>query len=898
MKKIGDRLHANHLEIIVLIVLFLFSLRVINWFEQPYILISGDLRPPLVHGAFVNRFLYTWNEIDFGLPSIYSPRILDPYYFFITILQSLGIGLYLSEIITVFSMFFLTSVCMYIFAKQLTNGDKVASLVAALYLTSNLYLINDREVSAIGFTDTALVILPCLITFVVGIKKKSFRMTAISGILCTLTYANFPNYRTTLICLVMLGILTVFYFASKGLHFSVDSRNGSGKMFGMHIDVALLGHYLKLIAVFVTVFLSASIWVGAIVFSNFTVLSGVYAQLVTPWFAGGVKISDVTRLIVKWSFFESGLDKPYLPYGYVYSGNPLIIVLCYLPAILAFASLLLSKKHKITLFFSCVAIISILMTSGFSFNEYMGNFYSVLIGLPFFKVFREASNWVFFVIVSFSILIGLTSSAVFHRLKNKLLQIFTIGLVALLFITTAYPLVTGEVTSNWLSPNIKGAYLPPFYVRSNELVSNQYWTLLLPQRYIYVSYNFSGVTFACGNPYPLIFLGPTISGLGTEYIKSGNLDLINRLYELMLTSGYENVASEGTASASSVEKDGLVPALAIDEDYNSRWASAHGMPQWLEIDWNKTQELSKTRIAFQEAYANDYTIETWNGSNWTIQVKVENNTSLEPEYMFSQLTPGTKLRINFTKASPFNMTSIFELDVLTQKDGAPKFLGMLGIKNLVVEKDLISGNLSEVKDLRLLNESRSFSLIHEWEGVSLYENEYTLEKLYPADNILLFSNLDELYQLIDGSAWSAIQHSAFVNSTSDTNWASQIGTLGAPESFSWTEVSPTSYKANVKSNAKFLLVFLESYDPHWAAFVNGRRIPESNHVEINAFANGWLIDALGNVTITVEYETQSFLTASIAASVVLPSLFMMFLVRNDLKAIASNILCRLRKRKG
>lgn len=389
-------------------------------------------------------------------------------------------------------MFFLTSVCMYIFVKQLTNRDKVASLVAALYLTSNLYLINDREVSAIGFTDTALVILPCLITFVVGIKKQSFRITAISGMLCTLTYATFPNYRTTLICLIMLGILSVFYFASKGLHFSVDSRNGSGKMFGMHIDVALLGHYLKLIAVFVTVFLSASIWVGAIVFSNFTVLSGVYAQLVTPWFAGGVKISDVTRLIVKWSFFGSGLDKPYLPYGYVYSGNPLIIVLCYFPAILAFASLLLSKKHKITLFFSCVAIISILLTSGFSFSEYMGNFYSFLIGLPFFEAFREASNWVFFIIVSFSILVGLTSSAVFHRLKNKLLQIFAIGLVSLLFITTAYPLVTGEVTDNWLNPNIKGAYLPPFYVQTNELISNQYWTLLLPQRYTYVSYNFGG----------------------------------------------------------------------------------------------------------------------------------------------------------------------------------------------------------------------------------------------------------------------------------------------------------------------------------------------------------------------------------------------------------------------
>ena len=144
-------------------------------------------------------------------------------------------------------------------------------------------------------------------------------------------------------------------------------------------------------------------------------------------------------------------------------------------------------------------------------------------------------------------------------------------------------------------------------------------------------------------------------------MQSENLDLLNKVYGLMLTNGYENVAPEGNASASSVEKDGLVPAQAIDGDYNTRWASEHGMPQWFEIEWNKTQELSKIRIVFENAYANDYTIETWNGSNWTTQTKVENNTNLEPEYVFSQLTPATRLRINFTKASPFNMVSIWEL---------------------------------------------------------------------------------------------------------------------------------------------------------------------------------------------------------------------------------------------
>lgn len=867
----------------MLVVFFLFSLRVINWFEPPYIVTSGDLRAPLVNQAFVNRVMYTWNEIDFGLPSVYSPRILDPFYFFVTILQSLGVGLYLSEVVTVFLMFFLSSILMYVFVKQVTNGDVVASLVAALYLTSNLYLINDREVSAIGFIDIALIVLPCLITFVKGIKTQSYRMIAISGILCTLTYATFPNYRTTLICLITLGLLSVFYFASKGVHAIFDSQKGSKKISGVYVNVALLGHFLKLLVVFVTAFLSASIWVGAILFSSFNVLSAAFAQITTPVFVGGLKLYDVTRLVVKWGFYSGALGMPYLPYGHVYLSDTMLIILCYFPAILAFASLLLSKKHEITLFFGCVAILGIFLASGFSFNQYLSNFYSALVELPFLNAFREASNWIFFVIISFSILIGMTSSVVFHRFKNKVLRILVISLVALLFIATAYPLTTGEVAENWLSPNIKGTYLPSSYVQLNNVLSNQYWALLLPQRDTYVTYNFSGIPFGTGNPYPLIFSKPIISGSGTEYVQSENLDLLIKVYGLMLTNEYENVAPEGNASASSIEKDGLVPAQAIDGDYNTRWASKEGMPQWLEIGWNNTQELSRIKIVFENAYANDYTIETWNGLSWTTQIEVENNTSLEPEYAFSQLTPTTRLRISFTKALPLNLISILELEVYAQTEGLSKFLGTLGIEYLVLEKDIVSGNLSDVRELRL-DQNENFVLTKEWDEVALYNNTHVLQKLYTADNTLNYTTLDDMFQIVDKSEWETLQHSALINSTSTSTIENDE--LVPPENFVWTELSPTSYVAHVESKGPFVLVFLESYDEHWKVSVNGNSVSETNHQEVNAFANGWLVNSTGDLTISIQYETQNVFLISVVASLVLPALLLAFLSRKDLKKIA------------
>jgi len=460
----------------------------------------------------------------------------------------------------------------------------------------------------------------------------------------------------------------------------------------------------------------------------------------------------------------------------------------------------------------------------------------------------------------------------------------------------SYPLFTGAVTENWLNTDVKGSYLPPYFQEAENAIPNNYWTILLPQRETYVTYNFTnGGILACGNPYPLIFSKPILSGSGTEYVQSQNLDVLNKAYGLILTGGDVNVAPEGTASASSVEKEGLVPAQAIDGDYNTRWASEHGMPQWFEIQWNTTQQLSRTKIFFEAAYANDYTIETWNGSVWTTQIKVVNNTSLEPEYVFPQVASATKLRINFTKASPFNMTSMWELETYTPNDAAPKFLGILGIKDFFVEENIISGNLSEVSDLRLLNASAEVSLVDDWEDASLYENSYALEKFYTANNILQFSYLDDMYQLISDSAWSTLQHSAFISSTSMTSLASQIGTLQAPSSFSWEEVSPTSYVAQAKSNSEFLLVFLESYDAHWMALVNGSPISENDHVEVNDFANGWLVNAKGNLTITVEYETQNLLAASVAASTILPALLVVFLIRKNIREIAHDVLHKIRR---
>src|SRR3990170_7199209 len=133
------------------------------------------------------------------------------------------------------------------------------------------------------------------------------------------------------------------------------------------------------------------------------------------------------------------------------------------------------------------------------------------------------------------------------------------------------------------------------------------------------------------------------------------------------------------------------------------------MPQWYEIDWKQTRKLSTIRIVFENAYANDYNIQTWDGKAWVTQLEIVNNTLLKTEHVFSQATFTTKLRINFTKALPFDMVSMYELETnpqeYAQTDPVPKLLGMLGIKNLLVEKNMIAGNFSNVDDTWILKET-------------------------------------------------------------------------------------------------------------------------------------------------------------------------------------------------
>lgn len=767
MNKLKKRLRLKSLELVFVVIFFLFSLRVINWFEYPHIMVSGDFRPPFSSNAFINRVLYTWNEIDFGIPSVYSPRALDPFYFFIMAFQALGADLFVAQVATVFLMYFLASILMFILMKKLTNGDIKASFVAALYLTSNLYLINDREVTAVGFIDMALMILPFLIVFTEGVMKKSYKLIALSGPLFILTYGLFPNFRAALLGFIALLLILFFIYISNASKISLQ-RNRTSWFLNLSLNLNVILTYLKYLSIFVLSILLASMWVFMIVLANFDAFSMTYSQVGVSMFALNIQPHDVLRLIAKWGFYSSYGGDPYVPYANVYLHNPLIIALSYLLPMLAFASLLLSKSRKLTLYFGAVGAFFLLLMSGLT-----PFFSQVYVGLatyvPLMLVFRESAQWSFVVIFSYGLLIGITFSALCERFKSKLWQILVLGLAITLFLSSSYPLTTGDVARNYQMTSTKGSVFPHSYIELDETLSSRYWALMLPQRDVYVGYNFDGIPFGSGNPYPLIFSKPIITGIGTEYVQPADQILITKIHELMRAL------------------NGSDPALA---------------------------------------------------------------------------------------------------------EGVPKFLGMLSIKHLILEKSFTIG--AREFNSSVLYNNKDFILAKEWNEIALFNNTYTLEKIYGADNTLNYTTLDDMYESIERLEWSTLNHSAFIDSTSTNSTGKAVLTI--PDSLVWTQPSPTSFEANANSTGSFVLVFSETYDEHWKLSVNGDTLSEAKHFKANAFANGWLIENTGKLTIAIEYETQKLFTASAIASILLPALLIIFLSRAELKALAKPIRSKLKRK--
>jgi hypothetical protein len=207
----------------------------------------------------------------------------------------------------------------------------------------------------------------------------------------------------------------------------------------------------------------------------------------------------------------------------------------------------------------------------------------------------------------------------------------------------------------------------------------------------------------------------------------------------------------------------------------------------------------------------------------------------------------------------------------------------------------------------LLNQ-KNLILLYSDESLSVFENKDFLPQIYPA-TILLAENgsMDNLFSLLLSSALGGLDDKAiFLSGQLDQeqwqfiNEQNNTSTSSTPQ-IVFSEVNPTKYEVRIENATHpFFLVFGESYDSQWKAYIEDSgysfnniiasypnvNVKEANsgmqftpsdiqfsyskpldnkyHFEVNGYANAWYIDPAqinknedGSFIITLYYSPQS-----------------------------------------
>jgi len=337
-----------------------------------------------------------------------------------------------------------------------------------------------------------------------------------------------------------------------------------------------------------------------------------------------------------------------------------------------------------------------------------------------------------------------------------------------------------------------------------------------------------------------------------------------------------NVAPSASANASSLSWVDGVPFEAKyvnDDDLHTRWASEKSVtPQWLELTWEEPQQLLGVRLLFESAYAKEYSIQIWNGTDWITQIEVTENNALERTHIFAEPVKTNKLRVYVTAFSIYNRVSLWELQAYSP--GATSSSVKITIPqrgNYILAARVakgpgygtlyfnVSGNLYPVPCNSPVNQFEWCEIgpffLEKGEhfvsvgGVGLVElDEFLVYSLKEEESYL---TLNELFNFVDPKV-----------------------------SVSYEQMNSCLFKAYVSANETFTLIFSDTYNPLWKAFVDGEEISSNLTYSL---VNSFYINKTGKFTVTVYFTGQYYADVGLTVSIIsfvsvfaLTTVFLMF----------------------
>ncbi len=150
--------------------------------------------------------------------------------------------------------------------------------------------------------------------------------------------------------------------------------------------------------------------------------------------------------------------------------------------------------------------------------------------------------------------------------------------------------------------------------------------------------------------------------------------------------------------------------------------------------------------------------------------------------------------------------------------------------------------------------------------------EFTMFKLHDSDinpivnvvdNVVFGNSQEQLLTFINEKKFNP-KNQAFIctqpepcQSEVKENILDFVKKLSKPKSIRYTKFSPAEYNIEItESKGPFLLVFSNSYHPDWEIFYDNERLSDNRHFVVNGYANGYVIDRKGDLSLNLVFSQQ------------------------------------------
>lgn len=265
-------------------------------------------------------------------------------------------------------------------------------------------------------------------------------------------------------------------------------------------------------------------------------------------------------------------------------------------------------------------------------------------------------------------------------------------------------------------------------------------------------------------------------------------------------------------------------------------------------------------------------------------------------------TPG----ILFNTSTPYFFQLVPEIEkFLYDNEEFYKMANILNARYIFVRDDIdfksrkmknpkeIKERLNELVQKNQLRQQTSFGSLTFWENLKW--NDFSF---YPATNLVNSSSSFSISDIsfVDPTSGSALTHNFSdqrfrdlvsldlkhqkqedVNQNETITKINNDGfKISAPPQLSITKINPSKYFVKVtNATGPFLLVFSELHNNKWKAAIEEQS--PLQHLIVNLYANGWLVDQKGNYTIKVEFTPQLWLESGEKVSLTIYALVLLLL---------------------